>query len=144
MKRLINAWNCLLGNPPVKIVNKEKFKILPYPVTRYQIGSISPEDVRYMKKMSPNDFDDHKSEISSIYMESAFKMELNDMLNTQVYWLGQEADGDRQQTFGKGTINGISLVLERFKLMNSEIRKKRQPEIPMDDDEKHQSIAENE
>lgn len=140
--RIKNAWNCLMGNPPTII--KEKIKVLPYSVTRHQIGSIDKNEVRYLEKMSHQDLDEHKSDISGIYMEPAFKRELNCMLDTQVYWLGQEADGDRQQTFGKGTINGISLVLERFELINSEIRKMREPKAPLTDEDKHDKfISEN-
>ena len=141
-----DAWKVLKGKPLISTEVKENKTVIerveiPYDVTRHQLGSISPKDIRYYKSMTQEERESHESEISTIAEKEAFKMELESMIDTQVYWMAQEADGDRQHIFGKGTQNGISLVLERFATILTTVRKRNEPEEPLSEEEKYDHPA---
>lgn len=129
--RLKQAWLALLGKPIVEIKTVEVEKEVI--AKRSFLGSIDKDQVQYIKGMSISEHDEHVGSISSIYQKRAFSLELNSLMDSQVYWMGEQADGDRQHLFGKGTLNGIQLVLERFQLLDSESRERTKPKEKFDD-----------
>lgn len=101
-------------------------KMIPYDVTRRQLGSIDPNNVRYIKSMSEEEYMEHIGNIDRVYSNPSFKTELDGLLDAQIYFMGQESQ-DETFKYGRGTVNGIALVRERFELLSGEYRKKSQP-----------------
>jgi hypothetical protein len=109
-----NVWCALKGEAPVKVV-----KVPDLNLTRHALGSISTEDIVYMEKLDQEELLNHEAEMATIVHNNAFKREIAAMKYTQIMWMAKEADGDRQHLFGKGTLNGISLVEEGFRTLAS-------------------------
>ncbi len=120
-----NIWRAILGMPYEVVREKEVIKEVV--AKRNFLGSIDKDQVQYLKNMTKTERDEHNGNISTILNNPAFKLELNSMMDTQVYWYAEKADGDRQHVFGSGTLNGIALVLERFELINSEVLDRNDP-----------------
>ena len=53
------------------------------------------------------------------------------MIDQQVYFLAERA-GDGQWAFGRGTINGMRLIQERFRALHSEHEEQKKPAEPFD------------
>lgn len=130
MKRIKAAYNAFIGRIGVKEVVKTVS--IPYDVMRHQLGSVNPADIRYIKSMTHNETDAHNDSISNIFISKAFSLEIQSLIDTQVYWMAQQSDGGRQHDFGKGTINGLSLVLERFEQLHGEVINKNKPKEEVD------------
>jgi len=132
IQNIINAFRGIPYKVEVeKIVEKEIIKEVI--AKRNFLGSIDRADVHYVKGMTADEIKEHKSALTNIYANVAFKRELDAMMDTQVYWMGQQADGDRQHTFGKGTLNGIQLVKERFQDAYGEITTANKPKEKYED-----------
>lgn len=101
-------------------------------VLRHQLGMIAPQDIVYMREMSQEEMMEHDKVISSIAKMPAFRREISALVDTQVYWHAKEADGLRQQDFSKGSINGLTLVLEAFEARLQPPAKSEAPLDPYD------------
>ena len=136
--RLKHAWRALWGEPyeVEKVIERDVI------AKRNFLGSIDKEQVEYVKNMREEERRDHVGSVSVIFQKAAFKRELNALMDTQVYWMGEKADGDRQHLFGKGTLNGIQLVFERFELLDSEARDRSRPKEAEDPLEKYNILSE--
>ena len=138
-----NVLLAILGRPVIKEVVIERESVKEVVAKRSFLGSIDKDRVIYLKNMSESEKKEHDGSISQIFVMPAFKRELDSMIDTQVYWLGEEADGDRQHTFGKGTINGLNLVKERFELIHSTVLERNKPhKEPEDPLEKYGILGE--
>lgn len=133
MKYFKNIINAILGEPYVieKVIEKEVIKEVV--AKRNFLGSIDRADVHYVKGMTESEMKEHRSGMSNIYTNVVFKRELDAIADTQVYWLAEKADGDRQSLFGKGTLNGIQLVKERFEAAHGEVMTANKPKEKSED-----------
>lgn len=129
IQRFKDAFNALLGHP--RIVEVLTPRLIPYDVTRLQLGSIDRQIVQYLKSMTDEEYAQHISEIDRIVANPAFKAEIDGLVDAQAYWIAEKAT-EAQLPFGRGTINGLSLVKERFGLLSSEHRKRMQPPEKVD------------
>ena len=136
MQRIKDAYNALLGKKNTRTI----YDTAPYAVTRRQLGSISPDNIQYIREMTEQEAIDHAQEIALIAKNAAFDREIDALIDTQVYWMAQEADGLRQQDFGKGTVNGLCLIKERFHRLESEHDVRVRPKEMLEDLEKYEII----
>lgn len=136
IQRIKDAWNVLIGGPKIRII----YDTAPYAVTRKQLGSISPENVQYIREMTVQEAIDHAQGIALIAKNDAFDREIDSLIDTQVYWMAQESDGLRQQDFGKGTVNGLCLIKERFHAIESEHDVRTKPKETLEDLDKYEII----
>ena len=100
---------------------------------RGKLPSISKNNVQYVKKMSPTARKNHVADASIIFENFVFKKEHDALIDTQVYFMAEEsAQDDVSLSFGRGTINGIRLMYERFESMamehKSNIEPKKEPD----------------
>lgn len=106
-----------LPAPTVKTVVREVTKEVPYNVVRHQLGSISIDDIRAIKNMDESELKTRNGEAALIYTKPFFKRELDLLKDTQAYWMAEQSEISKdgmQQAFGRGTINGITIVYEHF------------------------------
>ena len=78
------------------------------------ISAINKEAIGQIRGMEPQQIRAHEADISRIVDIKAFNLELESMADQQVYWLAEKALNETQLAFGRGTLNGINLIKERF------------------------------
>lgn len=101
--------------PPIKeeVIRLERVEI-PYDVMRHQLGSIDPSNLKELTDMDESEQKNRHSEAALIYTKKFFKREIDLLKDSQVYAMAEQYDGQSQHDFGKGTVNGISLVYEHI------------------------------
>ena len=104
--------------PPIKeeVVRLERIEI-PYDVTRHQLGSVNPSNLRELAGLDEVEQKERSAEAALIYTKKFFKREIDLLKDSQVYAMAQEYDGQSQHDFGKGTVNGIALVYEHIETL---------------------------
>ena len=97
------------------------------------------EDIRNMDEAEKKA---HVADIAEIYNKMAFGRELESMVNQQVYFIAERALGNNQLDFGRGTINGIRLVQERFGDLHAEHAERSKPDEPFNPYEIFEKVRE--
>lgn len=84
--------------------------------------------LKEIRGMELSEKKDHIAEISKIHEVKAFHREIESMVDQQVYFLAERALNGNQLSFGRGTINGMRLVKERFKDLHNEHLAEKKPQ----------------
>ena|SRR3990167_5661073 len=114
MKNLIKKW---LG-----IEDRfEPAKDAPYfLINRYYLSSIKPEDAdEYLSDLTEQEKKEYESEASTVYNNPVFKKEIKHLLGLQSLYVSSQVENWERSLVGRGTINGIGLVLDRFETLHS-------------------------
>ena len=82
--------------------------------------SINRGLLREIRNAEPSEIKAHNADISKIHDTKAFHREIESMIDQQVYFLAERARDEAQLSFGRGTINGLRLVQERFKDLHNQ------------------------
>lgn len=81
-------------------------------IARHSLGSIDISDITNPDNKPQKDYAEYTAQAAQFY--NFFKQEAEWMMKLQHdYWFTQ-ADGENQMYFGRGTMNGIQLLLQRF------------------------------
>lgn len=103
------------------VPQKEDIKDAPYfLVNRHYLSSIKPDDLdEYLIKLNESERREYEAEASTIFNNPVFKREIKYLLGQQVLFISNESGNWEQVLLGRGTINGIGLIEDRFNLLNS-------------------------
>ena len=124
------AWRVLMDGLPAlatKEVEIIKHIEVPYEIVRHQLGSINLKDMQEPDKMEIGERKQYVSEIALITMKKPFRNEIDLLRHAQAFFMAELAQDMRQLDFGRGTMNGITLVLERFEALATEHLKNTEP-----------------
>lgn len=83
---------------------------------RRTCGSISVRDLL----ADITELEHLRSEASTIASKPLFKEELERMIAKQLEWMNMETANWEQVIFGRGTVNGIRLILEHFETLHND------------------------
>lgn len=83
-------------------------------LTRHLLGSISLSDIRDKGEMTDEERLIYLNKVATIY-ESVIQPTIKKMIIAQQEFMANEADGIRQIDFSRGTINGLMLVMDKFR-----------------------------
>ncbi len=113
-----HAWNVLWNGLPASAapeqVRVEVVKQIPYDVTRHQLGSINLKDLKDAREWTEAEKKQHNADLGVVVSKKAFKIEVDNLREAQAYFCAEQAQDNRQLDFARGTINGITLVMERL------------------------------
>ena len=84
-------------------------------VARHTLGSIDVSDITNPDDKTPEDYLEYTAQAAQFL--KFFENEAKWIMKLQHDWWFTNADGENQMYFGRGTTNGIQLLLERFKLL---------------------------
>lgn len=102
------------GRAPVEV--RQKFDLAYFLANRHYLAQVQPEDLDdKLSKMSQSELQEHLARASEIWINPVFKEELRHMLGSQALFVAAECRDWQQSLIGRGTINGIGVVEERFK-----------------------------
>lgn len=120
----------------VEEMDKEPAKVEPAYLlaNRHYFLSIKPEDVdEYLEISNESDRRAYEAEASTVFNSKVFKKELKHLLAVQALFVANEAKNWDQNLIGRGNVNGIGLVLDRFEELNSRhLDNVKRPEPPID------------
>ena len=94
--------------------------------------AINKDLIKEVRDLEPSERKAHVADISKVHETKAFHRELESMADQQVYFLAERALDSKQLSFGRGTINGIRLVQERFQALHSEHEEYKKPKEEFD------------
>ncbi len=104
----------------------------------WKLPSINKGDVKYVKLMNEGARKRYVADASIVFENHAFQKEQNALIDTQVYFMAEESSQDEVSlSFGRGTINGIRLVSERFESMAMEHKSNIEPKKEHDPTDYH-------
>jgi uncharacterized protein (UPF0305 family) len=96
--------------------------------TRHVLGSINLSDVVDINSFTPADKLNYLKEAEGVYQNEVFQNELKVMVQTQLEFIGLNAKNYDEVIMGRGTMNGIDLMLERFSALHNEYIQAIKPE----------------
>jgi hypothetical protein len=96
--------------------------------TRHVLGSINLSDVVDINSFTPADKLNYLKEAEGVYQNEVFQNELKMMVQAQLEFIGLNAANYEEVIMGRGTMNGIDLMLERFSILHNEYRQAIKPE----------------
>lgn len=114
MKKIVKQW---LG-----IKDKvQEVKDAPYfLVNRHYLSSVKPGDAdEYLTKLTNAERRQYEVDASLVYNNLVFQKEVKHLLALQVQFVANESSNWEQVLIGRGTVNGIGLIEDRFQLLNS-------------------------
>lgn len=79
---------------------------------RHKLGSIDLPDIEN-KIMSPQERMEYCGKVA-LNFKTVIEPEIKKMIKLQEEWMAEKSDGVQQFDIGRGTINGLLLVLEKF------------------------------
>ena len=79
---------------------------------RHKLGSIDLPDIEN-KIMSPQERRKYCGKVA-LNFKTVIEPEIKKMIKLQEEWMAEKSDGVQQFDIGRGTINGLLLVLEKF------------------------------
>lgn len=81
----------------------------------------------YLKKLTEQEKKDYEAEASMIYNNKVFQKELKYLFGQQALYVATQSGNWDQTLVGRGSVNGIALVDERFKTLDSRYRDRVKP-----------------
>jgi len=100
---------------------------------RYYLQSINPEDIdEYLNGLSEQDRKEYEAEASIIFNSRVFKREIKYLLAQQALYVASQVKDWEKSLVGRGTINGIGLVEDRFRILNSRHQENIKPKESFD------------
>lgn len=112
------------GEMPIKEVIRERMVERPYDLVRRAILSVDRQNIRYVKAMTEPEYAEHLSHIVRCFTSPGFKVEIDSLIDTQVYHIAEKS---QDLAFDRGTLNGIMIVFERFEKLAGEHKKRTEP-----------------
>lgn len=94
--------------------------------------ALNQDMLKDIRDMEEPERKSHAAEISKIFETKAFNCEIESMVEQQVYYLAERARNETELSFGRGTINGLRIIQERFEKLYSEHKERSRPEEPFD------------
>lgn len=115
MKQFLRKW---LG---IEDKTEEKPQEASYfLVNRHYLQSINIEDLdEYLTSMSESERKEYEAEASLIFTNKAFQREIKHLLGEQALFIANQSGNWEQVILGRGTVNGVGLIDDRFKLLYS-------------------------
>ena len=116
-------------------LKEEEPKDAPYfLVNRHYLLSVKPEDAdEYLEISNESERREYEAEASTVFNNKVFKRELKHLFALQALFVANEATNWEQSLIGRGNVNGIGLVLDRFEELNSRhLENVRRPEPALD------------
>lgn len=140
------TFNWLLGkfHKCESVVTTEKISV-EIPCHKYwpeHFVAVKRNDLEDIRNMDESEKKAHVADIAEIYNKKAFGKELESLVSQQVYFIAERALGQNQLDFGRGTINGIRLVQERFGDLHAEHAERSKPDEPFNPYELFEKIQE--
>lgn len=87
---------------------------------RHYMASIEVDDFdEYLATLTEQEKKDYEAEASVIFKNKVFQRELKHLEALQARYVAAECENWERNLVGRGTMNGIGLVLDRFQLLNS-------------------------
>ena len=96
--------------------------------TRHVLGSINLSDMVDIGSLTPADKLNYLKEAEGVYQNEVFQNELKIMVQAQLEFIGLNAANYDEVIMGRGTMNGFSLMQERFSILHNEYRQAIKPE----------------
>jgi hypothetical protein len=96
--------------------------------TRHVLGSINLSDVVDINSFTPADKLNYLKVAEGVYQNEVFQNELKMMVQAQLEFIGLNAANYDEVIMGRGTMNGCTLMLERFSILHNEYRQAIKPE----------------
>ena len=119
-------------------------RLLKLEKSDWKLPSINKGDVQYVKKMNEGVRKRYVADASLVFENPAFQKEQNALIDTQVYFMAEESSQDEVSlSFGRGTINGIRLMYERFESMAMEHKSNIEPKKEPDPTDYHSFIEDD-
>lgn len=104
-----------------------KKKLSELTIARKQCGSINL-DIKWIDEISKKERANLLSEADNISSREAFGYICNELKKQQIYYIAQEAADFNQMNFGRGTLNGISLLQDEIEELAALNRQENQQE----------------
>jgi hypothetical protein len=96
--------------------------------TRHCLGSINLSDMVVVDSLTPTDRLNYLKDAEGVFQNQVFQNELKMMVQAQLEFIGLNAANYEEVIMGRGTMNGIDLMLERFSALHNEYRQAIKPE----------------
>lgn len=97
-------------------------------INRHCIGSINLTDIVNVDRLTPAERLDYLKGAEHIFKSPIFQNELKIMIQTQLEFIGWNSADFEQVLMGRGTLNGIDLLMERFSKLYEEYKQATRPE----------------
>lgn len=89
-------------------------------VNQHYLASIKPSDLdEYLETLTEQEKKEYEVNASLVYSNPVFLKEMKHLLASQTLFIANQSANWEQNLIGRGTINGIGLVEDRFKLLNA-------------------------
>ena len=85
---------------------------------RHLLGSIDLNDVYELKSMSEEDRKLYNGRIASVFYD--IERDTKELVYNQLLFMGKEAADETQFIFARGTVNGLSLLLDKYSTVKAE------------------------
>lgn len=134
LKKKIRKWLEIQDQPPKNPV-VEPQKDAPYfLVNRHYLLSVKPEDSdEYVEGLNESEKRAYEAEASTVFNSKVFQREIKYLLGHQALFVATQATNWEQSLIGRGNVNGIGLILDRFQDLNSRhLENIRRPEAAVD------------
>lgn len=131
--RQFNILNSKLGILLSKLSEK---KITDVALMRELLGSIKLSDLED-KEMTENERKEYCASISAVYPR--IEKDIKKFLQSQIEWTVTKAEDWKQTIFGRGTFNGMDLLLNHWSKANEEHLERLKPQVKFD---KHSPLGE--
>lgn len=90
--------------------------------TRHVLGSINLSDLVDVNLLTPTDKLNYLKEAEGMFQNTTFQNELKTMIQAQLEFIALNAANYEEVIMGRGTMNGLSLMLERFSTLHNEYK----------------------
>lgn len=101
---------------------------------RHYFMSVKPEDSdEYYEGLNENEKKTYEAEASTVFNSKVFQREIKYLLGHQALFVANQASNWEQSLIGRGNVNGIGLIHDRFQDLNSRhLENIRRPEAAVD------------
>jgi len=96
--------------------------------TRHILGSIDLSNMLDINSFTPTDKLNYLKDAETIFQSVVFQNEMKTMIQAQLEFIGMNAANYDEVIMGRGTMNGFSLMQERFSILHNEYRQAIKPE----------------
>ena len=105
-------------------------------LNRHQLGTIDLSDAVSVDKMSSSERRTYLEQAEMVFANPVFKKEIATLMQAQIEFVACSSADREQDLVGRGTINGLSLLSERFNELHSQFKDMTTPEKPLTEEER--------
>ena len=127
----------------LEVPDKSQENLLPEPpkdltavilANRHYLMSVKPADAdEYLEGLTEGDRRAYEAEASTVFNSKVFQREIKYLLGHQALFVANQASNWEQSLIGRGNVNGIGLILDRFQDLSSRhLENIRRPEAAVD------------